>query len=109
MKNYFLYLLYIIIPFSTLSFSYSSEESFDDLIMKEYSYLYVTGLDLNINPNDYFKLNSDYSFDYKVDSIKSAGIRFIQKDTLVLNYNYPKDTIRKFNIVLCTVDRLYLT
>ena len=31
------------------------------------------------------------------------------KDTLVLNYNYPKDTIRKFNIVLCTVDRLALT
>ena len=75
----------------------------EHLITKEYSYKKISGLDLNINPTDYFILNEDKSFQYHIDDIKASGIWSVQKKSvdyfLVLNYETPTDTARSFSIV----------
>jgi len=109
MKSHYLKLLLAPLCFFILSVSLFSQENIDHLIMKEYSYVSIKGLDLNLSPTDYLMLHGDYSFDYRVDYIQASGSWSVNLDTLILNYNSPISEIRKFNIIEHLDNQLVLT
>jgi len=53
-----------------------------------------------IGPKDFLKINLDYSFEYKIDSLEleAKGKFTVENDILVLNYTSPKDTIRLYKL-----------
>lgn len=67
---------------------------------------------LNVNPeNDYLKLDNG-SFEYHLatnDSLKSAGDYIFQNNLLVLFFNQPKDSIRRFRVSQITDSTLTLS
>ncbi len=74
-----------------------ANDDFFESIQKEYSYKSISGLDLSIHPSDFLIINTDGSFEYKVDMIQSVGTWSIDKNILIFNY-HSVDTVRFFII-----------
>ena len=105
MKNSFL-LLFITFVFSFILFS---QDNIYLEIQKEYSYQSISGLDLNISPTDFLMIDSDQTFEYKVDFIQASGNWSLIKDTLVLNYITPFDSTRFFKILEFSKNHIILS
>ncbi len=76
-----------------------SQNKFDNVLQKEYSYESVSGINLDINLTDFLNLNKDGSFQYQVDYIYANGNWELLNDVLVFQYINPVDTIRYFSIL----------
>ena len=84
-----------------------AQNNMEDVISKEYSYKSISGLDLNINPSDFLIINTDGSFEYKVDLLEASGTWSIENNILIFAY-HNIDTLRFFTINECSKNKLIL-
>ena len=86
-----------------------ADDQISDLISKEYSYESVMGVDLDIGPTDFLRVNEDGSFQYQVDFISANGTWLLVDSVLIFNYIQPVDTVRYFRLVTFSANTIILS
>ena len=118
MKYFFKYIIILTVSFfissNLLAESDWSVELIKETITKEYSYTAIKGLDMNIGPSDFIVFHKDGAFEYKISNIIASGTWLIKEipgfnPVLHLNYSFPNDTLRFFEVNQITNNKLVLT